>query len=143
MSGSTTLDRNALQSDLETDEGTRLMPYRDTRGNITIGTGRNLSGIGISKAENDFMLQNDMDIAINAAFGAFPWLASLPEGRQRVIVNLTFNMGLADLRGFPKFLKAMSECNWPQAAAELTNSLWFNEVGERGPRMVKRILGAL
>ena len=55
------MDRQLLRSQLERHEGLRLKPYRDTVGKLTVGYGRNLEDVGISRDEADFMLDNDID----------------------------------------------------------------------------------
>lgn len=136
---SDTIGMDALRQDLMLDEGTQLFPYIDTAGNTTIGVGRNLSGHGISFAEANTMLDNDIADAIHGLDATLAWWRGLPAQQQRVMVNLCFNMGIGTLRGFPKFLAAMHDRDWPQAQAELKNSLWFTEVGQRGPRMLERL----
>ena len=44
-----------LKEQLIRDEGTRLKPYTDTTGHLTIGFGRNLSQVGISLAEAEYL----------------------------------------------------------------------------------------
>ncbi|HAC30701.1 MAG TPA: lysozyme, partial [Marinobacter hydrocarbonoclasticus] len=55
------MDRNLLKTQLKRHEGLRLKPYLDTASSprLTIGYGRNLEDVGISRDEADFMLDND------------------------------------------------------------------------------------
>jgi lysozyme len=59
----------------------------------------------------------------------------LDDVRQRILVNLTFNLGPAKLREFKRFLAAYTNHSWETAAKELENSLWYKQVGRRGPEM--------
>lgn len=45
------MNLTALKEELIRDEGLRLKPYRDTVGKLTIGVGRNLDDVGITKDE--------------------------------------------------------------------------------------------
>ena len=49
-----------LKQDLIRDEGERLKPYKCTAGKVTIGVGRNLDDVGISKWESRMMLDEDV-----------------------------------------------------------------------------------
>jgi lysozyme len=71
---------------------------------------------------------------------AIPWWGSLPDQAQRVMANLCFNMGWKTLATFRQFLAAMQAHDWQRAAQELKNSKWWGQVGERGPRIVQRLL---
>ena len=74
-----TIDIALFKADLNRDEGNRLKPYTDTKGNITIGVGRNLTGNGISAGERDFMLSNDVAGVIASLDMGFPVWSTLSE----------------------------------------------------------------
>lgn len=132
-------DMSELIVELTTDEGRRSLPYTDTSGNIGIGIGRNLTAVGMSADEVDLMLQNDIARAMAALNGRWPWWSELPAGAQRVMINTCFNLGAAGLSTFVHFLANMEAENWKGAIAELQNSRWYRQVGERGPRMCARL----
>ena len=50
----------AARAELIADEGLRLKPYTDTVGKITIGIGRNLTDVGISKEEAYALCDTDI-----------------------------------------------------------------------------------
>ena len=128
-----------MKKELEMDEGYKKAPYRDTVGKITIGVGRNLTDNGLSDSEIDFMLENDIENCYKQLQQKYPWFLSLPEPQQRVMINLCFNMGLNRLAQFGTFLGFMSRREFAQAAADLETTAWYEQVGERGPRMVERL----
>jgi lysozyme len=136
---SDTFGRAALMAELTTDEKRVPIPYFDTRHNLTGGVGRNL-GKGFSDDEIDLMLSNDINAACRDLDANAPWWRALSPGKQRVMANLAFNMGWPKLSEFVKFLAAMEAGNWPEAALELQDSLWWSQVGTRGPRVVDRLL---
>ncbi len=53
----------SLLSQLKTDEGFELKPYKDTQGKLTIGYGHNLTDNGISLSIAEQLLQDDINIA--------------------------------------------------------------------------------
>jgi len=66
-------------------EGLRLKPYLDTEGKLTIGVGRNLDDVGISKEEAMYLLGNDIQRAILSARDTFPWYRKLNDARKMVV----------------------------------------------------------
>lgn len=137
----TTDDLAALRKQLKRHEGVRLMPYKDTRGLLTIGVGRCIEVRGITADEADYLLMNDIDMCIRGLVKAYVWFADLDPIRQRAMVDLVFNLGAGGLAQFKKFLAAMARTDYEDAAKELQASRWYTQVASRGPRIVEMILG--
>lgn len=136
-----TFDLVKLNSELTTDEGREAIPYFDSRHILTGGVGRNL-GRGFSDPEIDFMLLNDVTGACLDLDTHVPWWRTLPPAQQRVMINLEFNLGWRKFGDFVKFDAAMQRKDYQAAAPELRDSLWFRQVGLRGPRVIGRLLGS-
>lgn len=117
------------------DEGIRLKPYRDSRGFLTIGVGRNLDEDGISFVEASLLLDNDITSAVRDCVTAFPWFPSLDAVRQGVLVQMAFNLGIVGLKQFTQMLAAVAKGDYVTAAAQMRQSLWAKEVGARALRL--------
>ena len=117
------------------DEGLRLKVYKDSEGIETIGVGRNLQK-GITREEAMFLLDNDIKAAIQDAM-TFDWYNDLDEVRQRVIINMIFNLGLYKFGKFKKTIAAIKNQDWNTAADEMLNSHWARQVGIRARRLAK------
>lgn len=124
-----------VDAQLVVDEGDRDKPYVDTRGNVSIGIGRNLTGIGISADEKALMYANDRARADAAARAIFPTFDSLTDNRKAVVVNLAFNMGQATLSEFHGTIAAVTAGDYDSAADNLMASRWATEVGVRAQRL--------
>lgn len=146
-----TYDMDAMVSQLITEEAERFFVYDDATGqairagshvvgNPTVGIGRNLASEGITDAEARYLCANDC-LARNAMLDRdIPWWRQLSPARQMQIVDLSFNLGEGGLMKFPHFLAAMQAGHWPDAVAELQQSTWWGQVGQRGPMITARIL---
>ena len=126
-----------LRDQLIRHEGLRLKPYRDTVGKLTIGVGRNLDDVGISRAEAEVLLDNDVAARVDA-LGRFPWYAALDEVRQAAILDMSF-MGIARVLQFRKMIAALEADDWPSAAAELLDSKYARQVGARAEHLAQQI----
>lgn len=120
-------------------EGVRLRPYVDTVGKLTIGIGRNLSDRGITEAEARYLLDNDINACINDLL-ALTWFPDLDPVRQRVFVDLCFNLGLKRLKEFTKMLDAAGQKDWPRAASELLASKYATQVGKRAETLAAMLV---
>jgi lysozyme len=124
---------------LKRDEGLKLKPYKDTVGKTTIGIGRNLDDVGISEDEAIILLHNDLAKVAGQIRAALPWADQLGPIRGSVLGNMAFNMGIAGLLNFHKFLTALRLGNYDQAAAEMLDSKWASQVGARAQRLAQQI----
>ncbi|WP_044563847.1 glycoside hydrolase family protein [Azospirillum sp. B4] len=132
-------DHTALKADLRRDEGVRLKPYADTVGKLTIGVGRNLSDVGLSPAEVDVLLANDIGRVLADLDRALPWWRTLSDTRQRALANMAFNMGVTTLLTFRTTLAHFQAGRFDQAAESALASRWASQVGARAVRIATLI----
>lgn len=118
-------------------EAVVLLPYHDSRGKITIGVGRNLSDVGITREEAFYLLDNDIERVTGQCKAHFRWFQSLSEPRRAVVLSMCFNMGLGGLLTFKRFLAYMAEGRFDSAASEMQSSLWADQVGERATALAQ------
>jgi len=98
-----------LAEQLRKHEGLRLKPYHCPAGKLTIGIGRNLEDKGISEKE----------------------------AVQLVLVDMRFNLGPGRFRHFKKMIAAVNDQDFGRAAAEMKDSRWYTQVGQRARTLVK------
>lgn len=124
-----------LKAELARDEGRRRFPYYDTGMRVTIGCGRNLADVGLRDDEIDYLLDNDIAQATSALDHNLGWWRSLDAVRQRVMLNMCFNMGWTNFSQFARFFSATYQRRWDDAAAEMLSSRWAGQVGDRAKRL--------
>jgi lysozyme len=129
-------ERERLKLQLMRHEGVELKPYTDTVGKVTIGIGRNLTDKGITHDEAMFLLESDVDECV-ADCQTFPWFAGLSPVRQRVILDMRFNLGPSRLRGFHNTLAAVGRGDYEKAAKGMLASKWASQVKGRAVRLAE------
>lgn len=133
------MNKDALAAQLEIDEGLRLKPYKDTVGKMTIGIGRNLDDVGISKSEAMMLLGADIDKVCAQLDAALPWWRNMSDRRQQALANMCFNMGIGNstkgLLSFRNTLSSMQAGDYKAAAQGMLNSTWAKQVGDRAKRL--------
>jgi lysozyme len=134
------VDDTALVRQIELHEGLRLKPYRCTAGKLTIGVGRNLEDRGITLAEARLLLANDLADVRNGLLNALPWVGNLDEVRQRVLIDMAFNLGLQGLLEFKRTLAAVQAGQYQQAATMMLQSRWAKQVGQRAERLARMMV---
>jgi len=126
-----------IQDQLLRHEGLRRFPYKDSAGKWTIGVGRNLDEVGITKNEALYLLDNDLGRVRAELDQALPWWRELDLIRQQVMIDLGFNLGVltppetAKLLTFTHTLDLIKSGRYAAAAENLTKTKWHSDVGVR------------
>lgn len=119
-----------LKDHIKEYEGLSNVLYKCTSNKLSIGYGRNLEDVGISKDEAEYLLKNDIDIALDEVSEHFD-MPNLPEPAQIVLVDMCFNMGISRLLNFRNMIKAMEQDDWDKAADELLDSKYAAQTKRR------------
>jgi lysozyme len=139
---------------IERHEGRRYTVYTDTKGNPTIGVGFNLNRANADRTLNrlapgltrddllngqpltdeqiDTLLRNDTTKALSSARAQLPNFDNLSSSAQKAVVDMVFNLGPSGFSKFRHLKAALAKEDYTQAAQEMINSKWYNEVGNRG-----------
>ena len=144
------MDRNKLIKELIFDEGYKTETYEDHLGYLTLGVGHLVLdidpeinqpiGTPVSEERIRDCLNNDIDIVCNELDRNLSWWRGLNDNKQRVMVNMCFNLGCPRLSKFKKFLAAMEDNDFETAAKEMMDSKWATQVGNRAERLKQRVL---
>lgn len=131
-------------------EGVKLKVYKDTRGYDTLAIGYNVSARGVEEFQR--VIKRKLDLAADpcctrqeafevlrvdlvrvqkAVLLHFPEYEGLSQVRQRVVLDMAFNMGLKAL-GFHQTILAVRASDWSRVAREMYKSEWAMQVGD-GP----------
>lgn len=130
-------DRQKMIQQLRLHEGERLKPYRCTAGKLTIGVGRNLEDRGITAEESAYLLNNDIEREWKALKTALPWVTGLNDVRQRVLLDMAFNLGIDGLLQFKNTLATVQRGDYERAASMMLDSLWARQVKGRATRLAE------
>jgi len=145
------MDRENVYQQLKIDEGVEYEVYLDHLGYPTLGVGHLIKegepehgadvGTKVSEERVFELFEQDLDLAISecvALYGVDIW-EGYPGEVQEILVNMMFNMGRTRLSKFRK-MNAHLECGeWPSAAVEGRDSLWYRQVTNRAERLMSRL----
>jgi lysozyme len=125
------MDIEALKDQLILHEGLKLEPYECTAGKLTIGVGRNIEDIGITEDEARYLLDNDILRVCDELDRNLPWWRDLSDARQRVLVDMVFNLGISRFMQFQNTIAAIESGDYDLASKEMLDSRWADQVGNR------------
>lgn len=128
-------------------EGKRNKIYKDSKGISTIGVGFSLrkpgakeilasvgadidairNGEPISNFQMQELLRLDIEEATKQTKNAYKHWNEISNTRQRALIEMTFNLGVAGLHGFERMNKAIALNDWDTAADEAMDSKWYRE----------------
>lgn len=124
---------------IKAHEGLELKPYLCTADKITIGYGRNLDDVGISKEEAEFLLDIDIHKAVQDVQAIVPNYKSLSRMRRAVLIDMMYNLGRTRFSKFKNMLSALEELDFDQAAHEMLDSRWAVQVGDRATFLARKM----
>ena len=138
-----------LKMNLREDEGIMYEIYKDPLGYPTFGIGHLIVasdpeanqaiGTKVSKERVEETFHADVERSVGDCRKLFQDFDELPDEAKIVIGNMMFNLGLAKLSGFQKFVGAVRRRDWNNAAEEMKNSRWYTQVTKRAERLIARI----
>lgn len=141
-----------ITEDLIRHEGIVLKVYLDHLGLHTCGVGHLIKlgddefkkpvGYEITEERARELFKQDLGIAIAECEKLFPKINEYPDAVQKVLVNMTFNLGRPRLSKFKNMIKAVEAHEWPQAADEMMDSRWYRQVKGRAEELVEMMRNA-
>ena len=129
----------SVESMLKQEEGFRAHPYPDTRGNLTIGYGTNISE-GITLEEAGFLLterllQTGKDLALE-----WPPYSDQPINVRRGLLDMAYQLGVEGVLEFKDMLAAFERGDYPAAKAAALDSSWARETPDRARRVIRNFV---
>ena len=112
-------------------EGLRLKPYVCPAGKLTIGYGHNLEDNGITEEMAQMILNLDLQQADELLRKHYPTIVQYQHCWKLILRDMMFNLGPKRLAGMKKMLAAIADNRVGEALAEMVDSNWFGQVGQR------------
>jgi lysozyme len=145
-----------LKSMIKHHEGFSNYPYKCPAGHNTIGWGFNMdanplpadvkiyleaNGM-IAPAHAERLLFISISHAQESCRRLFPGFDGFDEPRRDALTDFVFNVGEAGAKKFVHAVAAINTSRWDDAAKDMRDSLWFNQVGKRAEEITDMIEGA-
>ena len=138
-----------LRKQLEIDEGCKYVIYLDHLNLPTHGIGHLIlqsdpehgQPVGTPVSEDRVIecFEKDLESVQKDCYRLYDDFDDLPEAVQEIIANMLFNMGLGRMKAFKGMKRNVDARQWDKAAAEMGDSRWYNQVGERSKRLVEKM----
>lgn len=101
----------------------------DELGHPSIGVGRNLNARPLDDEEIDFLLERDIQRAVQGAKNIFdPFYDGWSAPRRHGLMSLVFNLGEGTLRKFTQTVPAIRDENWDLVETLLHKTKWARDV---------------
>lgn len=130
------MNEEKLQESIRVHEGLSLKPYKCSEGKLTIGFGTCLDD-GITIQEAYMLLNYRIGVCQKELDRYYPDWVSHDDARQNVLIEMVYNLGMPKLSGFTKMWRAVLAQDYKTAAAEMLDSDWSKQVGERSNTLAK------
>lgn len=148
---------------LKLHEGVRLKPYKCSAGKWTIGVGHNYEDTGLPRWLTDKLLITHHSVAeytkrfqsggftmemaeqlladdvakCEQRLMKYEWYGKLDDIRKRVVIDMTFNMGIGWIGKFKNTVKMIENGDYVGASHGMMKSAWASQVGKRANRLAE------
>lgn len=119
-----------------------MSAYKDHLGYYTIGYGRLIDkrrGGGISHDEALYLLGNDIAKCTKQVESRLPWFDKLVDARKAVLLNMSFQMGVAGLMKFKNTLALIEDAEYGAAADSMLKSKWAQQTPNRARELAEQM----
>ena len=143
------MNKDRLYKQLKNDEGEVCKVYRDHLGYLTFGIGHLITqkdpeaewpiGTPVDEERVKECFDRDVETSTTEIKFLVKDFDDKPDIVQEVLVNMLFNLGYHRLSAFKKFLKAIKNNDWNEAAKEGRDSRWYTQVTRRAERLMSKL----
>lgn len=138
-----------LREEIAVDEGVKYEIYLDHLGLPTFGIGHLVRdddpesgqpvGTAVSEDRVNECFDKDVEIVIDDCRQLYEDFDDLPGEAQLIIANMMFNMGRPRLSKFKGMKAGVDARDWNEAADQMVDSRWYDQVTNRAERLVQRM----
>ena len=138
-----------LKNEIKADEGCVNSVYLDHLNLKTLGVGHLVTewdeeydqplGTIVSDDRVNELFEKDINVTLEECRYLYDDFDSLPEEVQKIIGNMMFNLGRPRLSRFHKMKKAVLDKDWQEAANQMQDSKWYEQVTNRAERLCERM----
>ncbi len=140
-----------LREEVIFDEGVKYETYHCSEGHLTGGIGHLITewdedyydkpiGTSIPKEKVNEWFAKDIEVSINDCKDLFNNFEVLPEDVQRVLANMSFQLGRPRLGKFKKMIAAVEVQDFAEMANQMEDSRWFRQTPKRAQRLIERVI---
>ena len=86
-----------------------------------------------------FLFEKDIKITIDDCKKVYDDWDDMDKEVKRICCNMMFNLGLPRYKKFKLMIKAIKERNHEEAAKQMKQSRWYNQVTNRAERLIERM----
>ena len=124
-----------LINEIKKHEGFRSRVYKCTEGFDTIGYGFAIKDLEIEEDIADLILMRKLSKLQIRICDTFDWYLDSPQEVQDVVVNMSYQLGLAGFSMFKKTIYYLETQQYEEAADEMLDSLWHKQTPTRSQEL--------
>lgn len=137
----------SIKISIKIHEGFRNSIYADSLGKQTIGYGHLITpndtfeeGVEYDKEILEAVFEQDFANA-KQQMESFckEYDLTIPDEIKGVLLEMIFQLGIGTLHKFKKFIQALQDKNWNNAADEMIDSRWHQQTPERCKTLANRV----
>ncbi|QDP56855.1 MAG: putative endolysin [Prokaryotic dsDNA virus sp.] len=125
----------SLLENIKESEGFRSSVYDDSLGIPTIGYGFAIKDLHLTRDDCDKILERKVAELKIRVHNKFPFIITLPESIQDVVIECCYQLGVTGFSKFKKTLAYLEAHEFEKAALEMLDSKWAKQTPNRAKKL--------
>ena len=125
----------SLIENIKLSEGFRSKVYKCTEGYDTIGYGFAIKDLVLSEDICDMILERKVAELKIRVHNKFPFIITLPESVQDVMIECCYQLGVSGFSKFKKTLAYLEDHDFKNAGIEMLDSRWAKQTPNRAKKL--------
>ena len=125
----------SLLENIKESEGFRNRVYKCTEGYDTIGYGFAVKDLVMDKDIADMILERKVAELRLRVEQKFPFIDSMPESVQDVMIEMCFQLGVSGFSKFKKTIQYLMTKQFEEASVEMLDSKWYKQTPNRAKKL--------
>ena len=120
-----------IVDDIKRHEGFSPTVYECSEGYDTIGYGKRIDYLKVTKTQAEKWLVEDLEDLKKEIASRFGWFYNSPEIVKDVVINMCYQMGVSGFDKFKKTIYYLETEQYEEASLERLDSLWAKQTPNR------------
>ena len=117
----------SLIDDIKKHEGFSSVVYKCTAGYDTIGYGKRVKYLKITKEQAEEWLKEDLDHLKYVLADKYNWFLPAPQEVKDIVINMAYQLGVSSFSKFKKTIYLLANKDHKGASVEMLDSKWARD----------------
>ena len=117
----------SLIDSIKKHEGFSPVVYKCTADKLTIGYGKRVKYLKVTKEQAEEWLKEDLDHLKYVLADKYKWFLPAPQEVKDIVINMAYQLGVSSFSKFKKTIYLLANKDYKGASSEMLDSKWARD----------------